>query len=138
MILMQHVSTYNSHLQAKLRTVIAITGWLCAEYKSIRFHNCRKTRRHCPTDRKQKYTEVQVDKKKAPHPHPTPTESSKSRRTTDASSSNVRHPRCVWYNSNELGMLTLTVEHNYICFYYKEFTTTTCFGPICGPSSGCG
>ena len=35
-------------------------------------------------------------------------------------------------------MLTLNVEHNYICSYYKEFTTTTCFGPICGPSSGCG
>ena len=50
----------------------------------------------------------------------------------------VRHPRCVLYNSKELGMLTLNVEHNYICFYYKEFTTTTCFGPICGPSSGCG
>ena len=27
---MQCVSTYNSHLQAKLRTVIAITVWLCA------------------------------------------------------------------------------------------------------------
>jgi len=35
-------------------------------------------------------------------------------------------------------MLTLIVEHNYICFYYKEFTTTTCFGPLCGPSSSCG
>jgi len=52
--------------------------------------------------------------------------------------SNVRHPRCVLYNSKQLGMLTLNVEHNYICFYYKEFITTTCFGPICGPSSGCG
>ena len=31
-------------------------------------------------------------------------------------------------------MLTLTVEHNYICFLsIQEFTTTTCFGPICGP-----
>jgi len=38
-----------------------------------------------PINRKQKHTEVQVDKK-SPHPHPTPTESSKSRRTTDASS----------------------------------------------------
>jgi len=36
-------------------------------------------------------------------------------------------------------MLTLTVERNYICFLsIQEFTTTTCFGPICGPSSGCG
>ena len=52
--------------------------------------------------------------------------------------SNVRHPRFVLYNSKELGMLTLTVEHNYHCYYYMEFTTTTCFGPICGPSSGCG
>jgi len=40
--------------------------------------------------------------------------------------------------SKELGMLTLNVEHNYICFYYKMFTTMTCFDPICGPSSGCG
>jgi len=31
--------------------------------------------------------------------------------------SNVRHPRFVLYNSKELGMLTLTVEHNYICYY---------------------
>ena len=30
-------------------------------------------------------------------------------------------------------MLTLNVEHNYICFYYKEFRTT-CFGPIQGVS----
>jgi len=52
--------------------------------------------------------------------------------------SNVCHPHCVCYNSKQLGMLTLTVKHNYICFYYKQFTTTTCFGPICGPSSGCG
>jgi len=28
--------------------------------------------------------------------------------------SNVRHPRCVLYSSKELGILTLTVEHNYI------------------------
>jgi len=33
-------------------------------------------------------------------------------------------------------MLTLTVEHNCMFFNIKEFTT--CFGPICGPSSGCG
>jgi len=52
--------------------------------------------------------------------------------------SNVRLPRGVLYNSKQLGMLTLTVEHNYICYYYKEFRTTTCFGSIYGPSSGCG
>jgi len=40
----------------------------------------------------------------------------------------------VFHNSKQLGMLTLNVEHNYICFHYKEFTTTTCFGPICGQS----
>jgi hypothetical protein len=28
--------------------------------------------------------------------------------------SNVRHPLCVLYDSKGLGMLTLTVEHNYI------------------------
>jgi len=27
--------------------------------------------------------------------------------------SNVCHPHCVLYNSKELGMLTLTFEHNY-------------------------
>ena len=41
-------------------------------------------------------------------------------------------------NSKELGVLILTAEHNYIClYYYKEDIITTCFGPICGPSSGC-
>ena len=30
--------------------------------------------------------------------------------------SNVRHLRCVLYNNEWLGMLTLTVEHNYIWF----------------------
>ena len=40
--------------------------------------------------------------------------------------------------SKQLGILTLTVEHNCIVFMLQEFTTTTCFGPICGPSSGCG
>jgi len=35
--------------------------------------------------------------------------------------SDVRHPHCVLYNSKELGVLILTVEHNYIClYYYKE------------------
>ena len=31
--------------------------------------------------------------------------------------------------------ITHTVEHNYISLSSKN--TTTCFGPICGPSSGC-
>ena len=53
--------------------------------------------------------------------------------------SDVCHPRCVLYNSKELGVLILTIEHNYICLYYykEDIITTTCFGPICGPSSGC-
>jgi len=34
--------------------------------------------------------------------------------------SNVRHPRCVLHNSKQLGMLTLTVEHNYICFITRS------------------
>jgi len=34
--------------------------------------------------------------------------------------SNARHPRCVLYNSKQLGMLTLTVEHKYICYYTIE------------------
>jgi len=42
-------------------------------------------------------------------------------------------------NSKELGVLILTVEHNYIClcYYKKDIITMTCFGPICGLSSGC-
>ena len=34
--------------------------------------------------------------------------------------SNMRHPCCVLYNSKELAMLTLTVEHNYICFITRS------------------
>jgi len=34
--------------------------------------------------------------------------------------SNVRHPRCVLYSSKELGMLTLTVKHNYLLLYYRS------------------
>ena len=59
--------------------------------------------------------------------------------TYSSPDSDVRHPRCVLYNSKELGVLHL-VEHNYIClYYYKEdiIIITTCFGPICGSSSGC-
>jgi len=33
--------------------------------------------------------------------------------------------------------ITLTVEHNYISLSTVGNTTTTCFGPIGGPSSGC-
>jgi len=46
----------------------------------------------------------------------------------------------------QLGMLTLTVRYVntysrtqlYLIFNIQDLTTTTCFGPICGPSSGCG
>jgi len=64
-----------------------------------------------------------------------------------ASKRPLRGPRhsCVriilkWiFNSKELGVLILTVEHNYICLYYykEDIITTTCFGPMCGPFSGC-
>jgi len=33
--------------------------------------------------------------------------------------------------------ITLTVEHNYISLSTVGNTTTKCFGPIGGPSSGC-
>ena len=39
------------------------------------------------------------------------------------SSSNVRHPRCVLYNSKQLGMLTLTVEHNYMVPWSRDHGT---------------
>ena len=43
------------------------------------------------------------------------------------------------FRKKGLGMLTLTVEHNYIyLILILQGFTTTCFGPICGPSSGCG
>jgi hypothetical protein len=70
--------------------------------------------------------------------------------------SNVRHPRCVLYDNTGLGMLTLTVRYVntlltltvryvnsysrtqlYLFLILQEFTMTY-FGPICGPSSGCG
>ena len=35
---------------------------------------------------------------------------------TNCSNSNVRLPRCILYDIKQLGMSTLTVEHNYICF----------------------
>ena len=57
---------------------------------------------------------------------------------TSGANSYVRHPRCVFYNSLAIYVcVALAVEHN--CFYwlYRKLTTTTCFGPILGPSSGC-
>jgi len=43
--------------------------------------------------------------------------------------SNVRHPRCVLYNSKELGMLTLTVENNCICYYIIGVYNNDMFRP---------
>ena len=53
--------------------------------------------------------------------------------------SDVRHPRCVLYNSKELSVVIHTVKHNYITsiIVTMRVLTTTCFGPTCGPSSGC-
>ena len=33
---------------------------------------------------------------------------------------------------------TYSGTHLYLFLILQEFTTTTCFGPICGPSPGCG
>ena len=53
--------------------------------------------------------------------------------------SDVRHPRCVSYNGKELRVeyaqsntTILTTIINIM-----RVPTTTCFGPTCGPSSGC-
>jgi len=43
--------------------------------------------------------------------------------------SNVRHPHCVLYSSKELGMLTLTVEHNYIYYYIIGVYNNDMFRP---------
>ena len=40
-------------------------------------------------------------------------------------------------NNTEILCITLTVEHNYILLSTVGNKTTTCFGPIGGPSSGC-
>ena len=51
----------------------------------------------------------------------------------------MHHPRCVVYNSKELSVVTHTVKHNYITSIIVRMRVlpTTCFGPTCGPSSGC-
>ena len=49
----------------------------------------------------------------------------------------VRHPRCVGSITKNFCVLHNTVEHNYISSSSNTRTTTTCFGRICGPSSGC-
>jgi len=43
--------------------------------------------------------------------------------------SNVRHPRRDLYNSKELDMLTLTVEHNYICYHIIGVYNNDMFRP---------
>ena len=43
----------------------------------------------------------------------------------------------VWY-SKKLSVVIHTVKHNYITsIITMRVLTTTCFGPTCGPSSGC-
>jgi len=57
---------------------------------------------------------------------------------TGSANSDVRHPRCVLYNSKELSVVIHTVKHNYITsIITMGVLTTTCFGPTCGPSSDC-
>jgi len=54
--------------------------------------------------------------------------------------SDVRHPRCVSYNSKGLRMEIRSVKHSNILTSIINIIrcqTTTCFGPTCGPSSGC-
>ena len=42
------------------------------------------------------------------------------------------------YNGKELSVVIHTVKHNYITSVITmRVLTTTCFGPKCGPSSGC-
>jgi len=44
--------------------------------------------------------------------------------------SDVRHPRCVLYNSKELSVVIHTVKHNYICLcYYNESSNNNMFQP---------
>jgi len=42
----------------------------------------------------------------------------------------VRHPLCVLYNSKQLGMLTLTVERNYTCYYIIGVYNNNMFRPL--------
>ena len=48
----------------------------------------------------------------------------------------MRHPRCVGSITKNFHVLHNTVEHNYISPSNSR-NTTTCFGPIFWPSSGC-
>ena len=48
----------------------------------------------------------------------------------------MRHPRCVCSNNKNLVYYTFSPTQLYFTWQYCR-DTTTCFGPICGPSSGC-
>ena len=51
----------------------------------------------------------------------------------------VSFERQALLSSKELSAVIHTVKHNYITsiIVTKRVLTTTCFGPTCGPSSGC-
>ena len=48
----------------------------------------------------------------------------------------VSHPRCVDRLYNQKNVLNVWSEHNYI-LSHRSVHTTTCFGPVYWPSSGC-
>jgi len=48
----------------------------------------------------------------------------------------VSHLRCIDQLYNQKGVLNIWSEHNYI-FSHRIVDTTTCFGPVYWPSSGC-
>jgi len=48
----------------------------------------------------------------------------------------VSHPRCVEQLSNQKNVLNIWSEHNCI-LSHRLVHTTTCFGPVYWPSSGC-
>jgi hypothetical protein len=49
----------------------------------------------------------------------------------------VSHPRCVDKLSNQKNILNIWSEHNYILLSHRLVYTTTCFGPVYWPSTGC-
>ena len=52
--------------------------------------------------------------------------------------SDVRHPRCVLYNSKELSAVMHILKHNYIClYYYNEGSNNDMFRPYMWTISCC-
>jgi hypothetical protein len=57
--------------------------------------------------------------------------------TTGSLNFEVSHPRCVDQLSNQRNILNIWSEHKCILLSHRLVHTTTCFGPVYWPLSGC-